>query len=269
MHMKAKYSKSSARDFVDQLAAAGRYHFSSAEARKALGVSAAATRLALARLARHKLIASPARGFYVVVPPEYRSLGCLPADQFIPALMERGALRYYAGLLSAAQYFGAAHHRPQEFQVLLERARRPIRCGQVRASFIVRKQLESVPMQVFNIPRGTIQVSTPEATAVDLVGYHRHTGGLDQVATVLSELAEHLDAEKLVAAARTAPLPWAQRLGYLLELVDASSQAAGLKHYVHEAAREHVLLLPSGPPKQALRNDTWKIIVNVELEPEA
>jgi hypothetical protein len=43
-----------------------------------------AARLALNRLARHKLIASPARGSYVILPPEYRSLGCLPADQFSP-----------------------------------------------------------------------------------------------------------------------------------------------------------------------------------------
>jgi hypothetical protein len=40
--------------------AAGRYHFSSTEARKALGVSAAATKLALGRLARQKLVASRA-----------------------------------------------------------------------------------------------------------------------------------------------------------------------------------------------------------------
>ena len=51
-----------------------------------------------------------------------------------------------------------------------------------------------MPVQSFNTPRGTILVSTAEATAVDLVGYQHHAGGLDQVATVLSELAEHIDA---------------------------------------------------------------------------
>lgn len=44
-------------------------------------------------------------------------------------------------------------------------------------------------------------VSTPEATALDLIGYQYHAGGLDQVATVLSELAERIDPEKLAAAA--------------------------------------------------------------------
>jgi hypothetical protein len=31
----------------------------------------------------------------------------------------RHGLTYYAGLLSAAQYHGAAHHRPQEFQIVV------------------------------------------------------------------------------------------------------------------------------------------------------
>ena len=115
-----------ARAVIDDLVAAGRYHFTAAEMRSALGVSSAASKLALRRLIKKRQVASPARGFYVIVPPEYRSLGCLPADQFIPALMELREIRYYAALLSAAQYHGAAHQRPQEFQVALARNRRPI-----------------------------------------------------------------------------------------------------------------------------------------------
>ncbi len=102
----------SAVSHVDQLAANGRYCFTTSEMRSALGVSAAATRQALSRLERKREIASPARGFYVILPPEYRRLGCLPADQFVPALMEHLKQEYYAALLSAAQYHGAAHHRP-------------------------------------------------------------------------------------------------------------------------------------------------------------
>ena len=150
---------------------------------------------------------------------------------------------YYAGLLSAAQYHGAAHHRPQEFQVLLAKARRPIRCGRVRVAFIVRKRLEDVPVQSFNTLRGTVRVSTPEATAVDLVGYQHHAGGLDQVATVLSELAEQIDPENLAATAQTAPITWAQRLGYLLDQVGAGEKAAGLRSYVAAAARQAIPLL--------------------------
>jgi AbiEi antitoxin C-terminal domain len=115
--------------------------------------------------------------------------------------MERLNLSYYAGLLSAAQYHGAAHQRPQEFQVFVAKSHRPIHYGAVRVVFMASKRLKDVAVQPFNTPRGTLLGSTPEATAVDLVGYAGHAGGLGQVAAVLSELGEQIDAEKLAAAA--------------------------------------------------------------------
>ncbi len=257
-----------ARAYIASLAAKGRYHFVSAEARTALGVSVAATKLALNRLVKQQLIASPARGFYVIIPPEYQSLGCLPADQFIPSLMQSKGLSYYVGLLSAAQYHGAAHHRPQEFQIVITKSHRPIHCGVVNVAFITRKRMTDVPIQNFNTPRGTILVSTPEATAVDIVGYHHHVGGLDQVATILAELAEKIDADKLVIAARTAPIPWVQRLGYLLEQVDASDLVVSLKAYVHQHAKDTVPLLPMAPHEHSLRNKDWKLYINVDVEAE-
>jgi predicted transcriptional regulator of viral defense system len=256
-----------ARDYIEGLAASGRYHFASQDVRTALGVSAAAAKLALNRLAKQKLLASPARGFYVIVPPEYRELGCLPADQFIPALMEHLHLRYYAGLLSAAQYHGAAHQRPQEFQVFLAKNRRSIACGMVRVAFIARKRLADVPVQKVNTPRGTITVSSPEATALDLAGYVEHAGGLGQVATVLSELAERIDSAKLAAAAATAPVPWAQRLGYILEHLGFDAKTAALKEYVRGHAKKSAVLLPKAPRKRA-RNKGWKLYVNARVEAE-
>lgn len=256
----------SIKQYVNDLAASGRYHFISADAQSALGVSPAAAKLALHRLIKQKVVASPARGFYVIVPPEYQAIRCLPADQFIPDLMKRLGMPYYAGLLSAAQYHGAAHHRPQEFQVCLAKSRRPIECGAVRVVFVVRKHIAEVPVQPFNTPRGTILVSTPEATALDLVGYANHVGGLDNAATVLSELGEKIEPEKLVLAAQAAPLPWAQRLGYLLELVGSTEKAVKLKAYVHQHSKHTVPLLSGGRRSRSRRNRDWKLEVNTEIE---
>lgn len=257
-----------ARDVIDKWASIGRYHFRTAEMRAALGVSAAATRLALSRLAKKGLVASPARGFYVIVPPEYRRIRCLPASQFIPALMEYDERPYYAALLSAAQYHGAAHHRPQVFQVALERNRRPIRCGAVRVFFYARKRIAEVPVQKINTPRGPMLVSSPEATAIDLVGYEQRVGGLDHVATVLSELAEVIDPDLLPDAARTAPATWGQRLGYLLEQVGASDKTAMLKTHVKQRARDHVPLLPGWPFDGTPRAADWRLRINSEIEPD-
>lgn len=90
-----------------------------------------------------------------------------PAEQFIPVLMEREGRSCYVGLLSAAQ------HRPQEFLVFLEKNRRAIARGVVRAAFIAHTRLKDVSTRSFNTPRGAVEVSTPEATAIDLAGYSR------------------------------------------------------------------------------------------------
>lgn len=255
------------RQYIDELLSASRYTFTTAEARTALGLSRPALKVALHRLVTKKLIASPQRGFHIIVPPEYRSLGCLPADQFVPSLMTSLGLRYYAGLLTAAQYHGAAHQRPQEFQVMVDKSRRPIECGRVRIAFFVRKRLRVVPVTSFNTPRGALNVSTPEATALDLVGYYDRAGGLNQVATVLAELAERIDRAKLADAAETAPLPWAQRLGYLLERVGSSDKAAPLKVFVRAHAHESTWLIPKAARRKAVHRDKdWKLYVNAAVE---
>lgn len=257
-----------ARTYIEGLASQGHYHFDLEEIRRGLATSTAGAKSALARLAKQGMVASPARGFYIIVPPEYRRLGSLPAEQFIPALMKREERPYYVGLLSAAQYHGAAHHRPQELQVFLQKNRRQITCGSVRVSFFARARLKDVPTQEINTPRGTVAVSTIEATAIDLVGYERHAGGLDQVATVLHELAEKIDPERLVKAAKSAPISWAQRLGYLLELVDASDKVTALKSYVRATATDVTPLLPSKARGRAEPHKTWHLWVNARVEAE-
>jgi predicted transcriptional regulator of viral defense system len=258
----------SAADLVTNLAARGRYHFTTEEAAKALGGSIVATRAALRRLKRKGAIAVPYRGFHVIVPPEYLRIGCLPADQFIPQLMAHLELNFYAALLSAAQYHGAAHQQPQLFQVMVRKNRPPIECGEVRVAFVGRRNVDEIPVVEHNTPRGSIRVSTPEATAFDLVGYPEHAGGIDHVATVLAELGERLSAERLVALALLSPVAWSQRLGHILERVGESDRAAELAAYVRHAARETVPLDSRRPDVEAERDPRWKLAVNVKLVPD-
>lgn len=267
--MCASSAKTRARDLVVEFAARGRHHFTSSEFRSALGTSAAAANQSLWRLAKRGEIASPGRGFYVIVPPEYRGLGCLPPDQFVPALMEHRRTRYYVGLMSAAQYHGAAHHRPQVFQVMVERVRKPIRCGAVGVDFIGRARLANVPLTTFESPRGTFLASTIEATAVDLVGFMGRAGGVDRVAGMLSELSEQMDPRLLVDAVRGTSVLWAQRLGFLLEFVGADATCGALKDYVSQHSRNYTRLLPSVPVEGAERSCDWRLFVNANIEVEA
>ena len=102
------------------------------------------------------------------------------------------------------------------------------------------------------------------------MGYEKRVGGLDQVATALAEFAEHLDPELLVAAARTAPVPWAQRLGYLLGLVGAADKAPALKVHVRQRARDIALLQPAGSDaRRATLDEEWRLRINTRVEAEA
>ena len=210
----------------------------------------------------------PHQGFYVIVPPEYRSLGCRPAEQFIPDLMNYLGEYYYVGLLSAAEYHGAAHHRPQVFQVMVAKPRRTIISGKVQVNFIVRGNIEAIPTQPRNTVTGILKLSTPEATAFDLAGYYRHCGWLDNVATVLSELVEVLDPEKLVTVAELSPITWVQRLGYLLETVGSEEIWQPLSEYINAKKPVRSPLLPSVTIKGAVFSKRWQIYINTKVESE-
>ncbi len=257
-----------ASDQISKMAAQGRYHFSTHEIAQIMGASLTAARAALRRLKQKGLIATPYRGFHVIVAPEYRGIGCLPADQFIGQLMEHLGLPYYVALLSAARYHGAAHQQPQVFQVMVQKNRPSLDCGGVRVAFVARRNIEEIPTVSFNSPRGPVMVSNPAVTAFDLIGYSAHAGGLDNAATVLAELSESINPQELDSTAALSPAPWAQRLGYLFSLVGANEHADALSQHVARSSHESVLLDPSGSRSGAIRDARWKLLINVEVEPD-
>jgi len=257
-----------AEEYIEDLAAHGRYHFTTDDALGAIGGSGAAVRAQLRRLKDRGRIASPMRSFHVIVPPEYKQLGCLPAEHFVDQLMEKLGEPYYVALLSAAERHGAAHQRPQSLQVMVRKNRPAIECGQVRVVFIARGDLERMPITTVNTPRGFVRYSTPEVTALELVGYPHQAGGLNNVATVLAELSEEMDAEKLVEAAMLSPVGWSQRLGYLLELADQQELAGALARFVEMHARSYTPLRRAEDVAGAERNPRWKLLINVEVEPD-
>jgi predicted transcriptional regulator of viral defense system len=255
--------------FIVDLAASGRYHFATEDAVRAIGASVPAVRASLRRLKAKGEVADPYRGFYVIVPTEFRRLGCLPADQFIPQLMEHLGEPYYVALLSAAELHGAAHQRPQGFQVMVASNRRPLVCGNVRVQFVARKDLARTPVIEKNTPRGTLRVASAEATAFELVGYADQCGGLDNVASVLADLVDHIDAQKLAAAARDCPVAWVQRLGYLLDLGEHRDLTDTLVPYVQEHAHAVAPLVRAHPKVGAQRVERWKLAVNASVGPDS
>lgn len=258
----------SAADYIEHLQVNGRLVFTTDEIVRTLEKSVPAVRAQLRRLKEKGQIADPFRGFHVVVPPKYRRLGCLPADHFVPQLMDHLGEPYYVALLSASAYYGAAHQKSQVFQVMVAKARRSIGCGGVRVDFVARRDMSDTLVYERNTPASVIRVASAAATALELVGYVEHCGYLDNVATVLAELSEAIEGEALETEARRAPVAWVQRLGYLLALVDYEELAGCLERVL--AARQvfTVPLAPWASMEGAERDSRWRVAVNTKVEPD-
>jgi len=260
----------SPRAFLDALQTNGRYTFTRDEAARALGLSDVAIKNALWRLAKAGRLVSPRRGFYVIVPPEYRAAGSLPASWFIRDLTGYLGRPYYVGLLTAASLHGAAHQAPQEFQVVSDRPLGVLEVGRVRLRFVKKASLARTPTVGVKTPTGEMRVSTPEATAFDLVRYPEHCGGLSNVATVLGELAEGLDGTELVRVAEgDGEVAYAQRLGYLLDLVGRREVARALADWIATRTPRVAPLASGQPIKGAQRDMRWRVAVNEEVDVEA
>lgn len=255
-------------EYIRDLAVNGVHHFTTTDVIMALGGNPPAVRAQLRRLKQQELIAEPVRSFHVIVPPEHRRLGCLPAEHFIDQLMRIWDEPYYVCLLSAAERHGAAHQRPQATQVMVRKNRQSIECGLIRIEFIARGDLERMPVTHLNTPRGVLKYSSPETTALELAGYPAHAGGLSNVATVLSELSGEMSSDKLLEAAKLCPVSWSQRIGHLLELVGQENLAGALGPFVRKNARSYTRLRRTANIAGAKRSQRWKLIINVEVEPD-
>ena len=260
------------KEYIDVLLQAGKVGFSSQEAEQSLGVSKQAIAMAVSRLRKKGQLVTPYRDFHVPIPPEYRSLGCLPANQLLPPVMRHVKSDFYLCLLSAAAIHGAAHQRPQITQVMTAKRMRPIQCGSVVIRFIYKKELLDIPTQLVTVPTGYLKVSTPEATAMDLLLYSQQSGGINHIATVLTELIEVIDPKKMLALVQSSrENAWVQRLGYILEKIDPDEFRARddslllLKKYIDEINPSFVPLV-SGSVKGCSWNKVWRVIINTEIE---
>jgi predicted transcriptional regulator of viral defense system len=253
--------------YADSLQASGRYTFSRDEALAALQATEKAFKSSAHRLVTKGRLVSPRRGFFVIVPIEYSSAGAPPPSWFIDDLMRFVGHDYYVGLLSAAALHGAAHHQPQEFQVVSRVPHRPAEAGRARLRFFTKKHIERAATESMKTDSGSMIVATAETTALDLIRYHESVGYLGNVATVLADLAERLDPTRLVAAVDAdAETSVVQRLGYILEQLGAEHLCASLETWLSSQKPYPVPLRADRRRPDAPRNKRWQILVNEEIE---
>ncbi len=226
-----------------------------------------AVKKAIQRLVRKDWIVKLKDYLFVIVPLEYARTGTPPPSWFIHDLMIVMKLPYYVGLLSAAAVYGASHQQPQEFQVVTDRSIRSLIAGRARIRFFASKFAARTSVADAKTPTGTMRVSTPEATAVDLVRFAKAADHLDHVVTVLAELAPSLNPKKLLAAVRVVgDTPNAQRLGYILDHVNGRNLAAPLHGWLARMAHRPVPLRTERLAADASEDRRWHVLVDQPLE---
>jgi predicted transcriptional regulator of viral defense system len=254
-------------NYIDSLTAEGKISFVLNDLCSALSISRKAGLTAIARLKSQKKVVSPSKGYYLILTPEFRNKGCLPADFFIDDLMHHLKTGYYVSLLSAAVYYGAAHQQPQMLQVTIPDKMRNIQCNKVSIEFIKNIHYDQTPIKQFNTRTGYINVSTPEGTAMDMMKYMRQSGGLNRIATVLDELADVMDVSVLKQLTqKSKEYVWKHRLGFILEKLEKFELANTLYETINKNCIAIIPLVPYDPIKRAPRDKKWKIAINAVIQ---
>lgn len=261
----------SIRDLPDVLLSRGIHNATTRQIENFTGLTAHDVHEGMARLRAAGKAFSPAKGLYVLIPPQFRSWGSVPAMDFIDPMMKVLDRCYYVALLSAAEIHGAAHQRPQAFQVMVDRYVPNRILGRAHLQFYINKHVDDTDVVKKNSSTGTFRVASPETTALDLATRPGESGGLSNVATVLRELADGvgLNPEQIVASANHYPMATIRRLGWLLEHVEAPVDFTRLENFVVLSGRKRasVLLDPSGK-RTGSASRRWGLVENVDVEPD-
>lgn len=270
--MRVKKNYKSLEDWTSKLLAQGKYAFTLQLLRDTFpGQSEAANKSALKRLVDKKQIISIHKGYYLIIPPQYRSKGILPPTLFLDAFMKELDRPYYLALLNAATYHGASHQQPQEFFVVTGfPVLRPMQKKGLKLNYISKKEISEQLIETRKTEAGYLKISNPALTATDLLQYAKRIGGINRVATVLNELVESIKPETFNSyLLQHVPVTALQRLGYMLDKVfDKQVLANALFSELQKSNTElfRTPLKASAPNGGFATDEKWKVIINTTIE---
>lgn len=258
--------------WIEKLQSQGTYTFSLANIQEQLpGYSGTAIKSALNRLTKKGTIISIHKGYYLIIPPQYKSKGVLPPTLYLDAFMMHLNRPYYLGLINAAAYHGASHQQPQEFFVVTTfPVLRPTIKKGLKVNYISKKEIPDTLIESRKTEAGYLNISNPVLTATDLIQYEKRIGGINRAATILNELAEAIKPEVFNKyLLQKSPVTTLQRLGYLLEHECKNHVLADALFKLmkgNDAKLFRIPLKTLGTKKGFSSENRWKVIVNTEIE---
>lgn len=239
--------------FIDAQLAGGRVAFPLSQLLTETGLTVPAAKSQLRRLGRRVARVSLKHQFILIVPPEHYTRGCPPVEWWLGDYFRWLGHPYYLALQTAASAHGSNPQSIQVTQVMTDTARRPVKIGQLRVVFFVKRGIGRTPTQQLANAFAPTRVSTPAATAFDLIRYAARIGGLGRAVETLRPLLPRvrhgalrsvLEAENETATA--------QRLGYVFAKSGAPKLAAVVEEWL-PAKRALIPLVAGRPAGQAVR----------------
>ena len=255
-------------DYIRGLKANGKYSFSIKALSEALDKSTKNINKDLDRLKKKGEIFNIRKGFYIIIPDQYRNMGMVPVELFTDDLMKFIGRKYYVGLYSSAMLHGAAHQQPQEFIIINESPNiRNVKKDKLIINFSEKKNFPKYGIEEKKTDTGFIQISGRELTFLDLIYYEKSLGGISRVLTILIELAEDIKKSKFRKALKNQfPLTVLQRGGYLLEYLVQDYELADVIKENLAGKDIRTTLLDTSGKRSGTIDQKWKIQVNIQLE---
>jgi AbiEi antitoxin C-terminal domain len=249
--------------FIDTRLALGRVAFSLADFTKESGLSAIAAKRQFSRLGNKVVRVSPRQPFYLIVAPEHRAMGAPPAVWWLNDYFNWLGHPYYLALQSAASSFGSNPQALQVTQVMTDCAFRPVKAGRIQVKFFVKRGIGQTPTQQLAQASAPLSISTPEATAFDLIRYATSIGGIERAAETIAPLLPALRARELKRVLEAEDEPAiAQRLGFILE----AGGAKKLAQVIHDWLPDKLATVPLSPLKGERKNfpvvERWQVLNN-------
>ncbi len=242
-----------------------------------VGQTPEAFQAAAERLKKKDRLASPRRGFYLILRPEDRQLGAPDPSRWIDPLMKYLGLDYRVSLLRAAAFHGSAHQAAMVFQVISSRQLPKIEIGRQRVEFVFQSQAVFTKLNrpewlgQLKTEAGFAKIAGVELTLLDMCRYFHRAAGINGAAQAIHDLGKKAEPRILAKAASAYENSAVRRLGYLLERFGHARQADSLRPFA-EKAKSFKALDPSSKPIVAElaaleeKNPAWKLVINVPVE---
>jgi hypothetical protein len=252
-----------AETFIDAYMALGRVAFSLADLMKESGLSAIAAKYQLLRLRGKVVKISRKQPFFLIIGPEHRSIGAPPVTWWLQDYFNWLGRPYYLALQSAASLYGSNPQALQVTQVMTDHPCRAIKVGRIQVRFFVKGGIERTPTQQLAQAAAPLCISTPEATAFDLIRYAVSIGGIERAAETIGPLLPILrdrELRRVLEVGNESTVT--QRLGFVIDAAGAKKLARAIRDWLPDKLAVVPLSPLQGDRKDIPIVERWQVLNN-------